>query len=220
VIGFEFETSTQIKWSDGDGLRDKQDALFGTLRGRFRPQPGQDPGPAWKVSCDTGHLEIVTEPFDNEAANADAEKERMAGVFADIRIFTDLLAAEGEVTLTADSLEGVATVSDPAKGGVTFSVTGSSMWAAPQATIGFTLDKIWSAASSLVNTNLRIFEAAERSVRQETPGGISLSGMNPIQGKCLVDAATQARAQIKSLHDRVLQNQPCPFTGVPGIGVS
>jgi hypothetical protein len=101
--------------------------------------------------------------------------------------------------LTAGDLAGIATFTDANKGGVAVSVgaaDGTRLWASPQATVGFTLDEIWKFARSIVNTDLRIFDEAERSVRQEDPGGTSLSGMNPIHGSYLSEAASRARLEI------------------------
>jgi hypothetical protein len=190
VIGFEFETSALINWSEG-GLGDKEDALVSHQAGKYFDH-------TWRVGSDTGRLEVVTEPFDDEADDEAAEVERMVDVFTQISRFTDLLLAGGgaDVTVTPGTLGDIARLADPGKEGV--EVTGpnvDSLAASPQATIGFTLDKIAMAARSIVNTDLSIFEEAERSVREEEEHGISLSGMNPIQGSWLNEAALRARVE-------------------------
>ncbi len=200
MIGFEFETSAPINWSDG-GLGDKQDALVSHEVGKYFPY-------TWKVASDTGNLEVVTEPFDDEAADQAAEVDRMVDVFTHISLFTDLLLAGGgaDITLTSHNLGDIARLANPTQAGVDVtSPNENALAASPQATIGFTLDKIWTAARSVVNTNLRIFEEAERSVREEGQG-LSLSGMNPIQGSLLNQAAWSARFEIRAINQQIGQD--------------
>jgi hypothetical protein len=203
MIGFEFETSVQMRWSDGTVIGDKEVALC-SLR------PGARWNFAWKAVSDTGNLEVVTEPFNDEAADRGAEVERILDVFDDIGSFVGLLLRRPEkdkggpapdVTLVPDSLADIARLGDANKEGVTFtSPTLNSLTASPQATAGFTLDRVWLAAMRIVGTKLPIFEDAEASVRQEgNPAGTSLSGMNPIQGTYLVEAAVRARMEAETL---------------------
>jgi hypothetical protein len=203
VIGFEFETAALIDWTNG-GLGDKQDAILSHEAGKYFPF-------TWKVSSDTGKLEIVTEPFDDEAADQDTELDRMASVFLAISRFIDLLLAQdgADTTLTPGNLGDIARLADPGREGVV--VTGptlTTLTASPQATVGFTLDKIWAAASSIVNTNLHIFEPVERSVRERQSFGISLSGMNPMHGVRLREAALLARAEIRQIQQEIKTGGP------------
>jgi len=202
MIGFEFETSVPMKWSDG-GMRDKEDALFSL-------QAGITWGYTWKAVSDSGNLEIVTEPFNDEAVDRNAEVGRMIDVFADIGRFLDLLltrpkrAAPGppeDITLEAKNLLGIARLANAGKKGVYFvSPTTTSLMASPQATIGFTLDKIYTAAIRIVNTKLHFFDEDERVDRQrEDTAGISLSGMHPVQGALLLEAAVRAREEVTAL---------------------
>jgi hypothetical protein len=203
MIGFEFETAALLNWAETGAVPDKQAAIMSSRAGTYFPH-------AWEIASDSGKLEVVTEPFDDEAADQTAERARLVAVFQEIYAVVDMIKDLGEADadqtarITDAELGNTARLAALDKGALeVLDPSDASLAASPQATIGFTMDRIAAAARSIVDTELSIFEEAEHSVRSDAPAGTSLSGMHPIQGQLLREAALRARAEVMRITEQL-----------------
>lgn len=187
-VGFEFETSVPV--------RDYTGATVGYKNPIF--DAADD---SWNITADSSCMEFVTVPFEEEAADAKPERDRLKRTIRQMVAWIDSLKHDGALKTAGESIgldefsingSYYETGGHPLEVPNARTVAGWNITAAPQATGGVSLDKIPDLMAKIKTTKLPHLTHLAKENQ-------NLSGMRPETGALLAEANNLAAARVARL---------------------